>query len=298
MAIWYKNTAFLICKSEHHAHFGYKISFTVHGGKYQLGGTIFLGPIFKTAAFLASLNHSGDSNVRVEIDMSFYTPDGNWDKEFNPDELACILDASPTRQFEFAIEDWSVEQSIILATRPYPIELELSESNVTHGGATFKDDGTAFVKALEKRQSSFGSLCIDFESIDDIPFSDENLTRLFKVVSCLEKPTLPSFYGEYAEFALRPCLPRLTLWTTTSTWTRLAAQTLSIFLILWPKILIVHHFMATLKAKRTTGMLFSFHFSSVWPSWGTLKDCVLFSPVRSSPLLSKCQISQKHLSMR
>ena len=40
--IWHENgTAILICKPEHHKHFGWKVSFTVHVGKYQLGSAIY-----------------------------------------------------------------------------------------------------------------------------------------------------------------------------------------------------------------------------------------------------------------
>ncbi|GAX18837.1 hypothetical protein FisN_26Hu139 [Fistulifera solaris] len=62
------------------------------------------------------------------------------------------------------------EQSTILASKPYPIDL-----TVTH--CFFGDDGTAFVDALEKRKSSFGSLTIE----NNVPISHVNFERLLQV---------------------------------------------------------------------------------------------------------------------
>lgn len=68
---------------------------------------------------------------------------------------------------------------------PHPINLEFSK------GIRFQDNGTAFVSALEDRQSSFGSLRVK----DDMPLDDVNLKRLLKVNN-IEKLELPILKDE------------------------------------------------------------------------------------------------------
>jgi hypothetical protein len=74
----------------------------------------------------------------------------------------------------------SAEQSAALAMRPYAKTSEFRY-------CSFKDNGTAFVDALENRQSSFGSLIFEEETCN---LSVQNLKRLFQVdvIEHLELP--------------------------------------------------------------------------------------------------------------
>ena len=62
------------------------------------------------------------------------------------------------------------------------------------GSFAFDDDGTAFVDALERRTSSFGSLYMDF-STEEVPFSCANLERLFKL-EVFDKLTISNLQKE------------------------------------------------------------------------------------------------------
>ncbi|GAX20794.1 hypothetical protein FisN_7Hu106 [Fistulifera solaris] len=184
--------------------FDIKVPFSVHAGKYLLSGVISRGDFFRTAALLASLNNSDEGDVRIEIDMSNFMPDKNFAEKFDPEELARIMDASPTRRFAFSIGEWSEEHSVVLATRPYPIELDLGEIAAAHSGIEFSDLGTAFVEALETRQSSFGSLSLIDREEYEMPFSVANLKRLLRLDCYFEKLALPTFYDDFAECVLLP----------------------------------------------------------------------------------------------
>ncbi len=117
-----------------------------------------------------------------------------------PHQLAHILDANPSRYFVFYAGIWNAQQSVILATRPYPLNLAFNDlitmwtdSNgvrtlipgATEGDFAFIDRGTAFVEALGERQSTFGSLSID-HNLQGALFSPENLQQLCKL-AVLEK---------------------------------------------------------------------------------------------------------------
>ena len=110
-----------------------------------------------------------------------------------PEQLARRMDANPARRFVFEQGTWSAEHSVILATRPYPLDLKLCNDPLDELGFDFQDDGTAFVDALERRQSPFGSLCLEFEGSypSYSPLSSENLERLFNLDFFFEKLTLP-----------------------------------------------------------------------------------------------------------
>lgn len=94
---------------------------------------------------------------------------------FQPEQLVQIFDANPMRHFEFEGETWSAEQSLVLAMRPYPLNIKLTWCRLN-------DDGMAFLDALEKQQQpSFGSFSITFDTADEMPFSRDNLMRLLKL---------------------------------------------------------------------------------------------------------------------
>ena len=127
--------------------------------------------IAKTATVLWSAKDNKNSkSPRIEVLIS---EDGVFDfAAFRPKQLARIFDANPERHFSFMNGIWSSDQSVILATRPYPLNISLS-------GVQLKDQGTAFVDALEKRQQpSFGSFVTGYPKP---PFSSSNITRLFKL---------------------------------------------------------------------------------------------------------------------
>ncbi|GAX17711.1 hypothetical protein FisN_10Lu429 [Fistulifera solaris] len=94
-----------------------------------------------------------------------------------PEQLTRILDANPTRQLQLEIGTWSAEQAIILATRPYPLDLVLVNGDGSEVDSAH-DDGTAFIDALVQQQSLFGSLSILWYSDEDMVISRFNLERL------------------------------------------------------------------------------------------------------------------------
>ncbi|GAX16381.1 hypothetical protein FisN_10Hu401 [Fistulifera solaris] len=139
--------------------------------------------IADTIAFLCSLPYSGESKLIFE---SFLNDDTNQPPHhfrltaLQPEHLARILDANPKRQFEIASGVWSPEQSVVLATRSFPVNLHFTNSHNVSGAPTLADGGTAFVEALEKRRSSFGFLYLTW-GILSVAFSHDNLKRLFQV---------------------------------------------------------------------------------------------------------------------
>lgn len=114
-----------------------------------------------------------------------------------PEKLARRMDANPARRFVFETGDWSAEHSVILATRPYPLKLTLCSDPLEHQDEfQFEDDGTAFVDALERRQSPFGSLCLNFDGQTNR--TDLNLERLLNLDFFFEKLTLSMVYDDVA----------------------------------------------------------------------------------------------------
>ncbi|GAX18840.1 hypothetical protein FisN_26Hu142 [Fistulifera solaris] len=79
-----------------------------------------------------------------------------------------MLEMDPLRVLEFQQVTFSAEQSMLLAT--YATRLRLEQ-------CMFEDEGTAFVDALESRQSAFSLLRME----GAIPFNEDNLKRLFEV---------------------------------------------------------------------------------------------------------------------
>jgi hypothetical protein len=93
--------------------------------------------------------------------------------------LANIFKTAPSRLVEFEHINLSVKQTITLATRSHPINLGFWECE-------FEDDGTAFVEALERRESAFGSVRFTNQG-----FSVDNLKRVLQldVIDYLEYKT-------------------------------------------------------------------------------------------------------------
>ncbi|GAX16382.1 hypothetical protein FisN_10Hh400 [Fistulifera solaris] len=162
--------------------------------KYELECVIFgesNEALAEAATVLCSLKEKGDSIcTRLKLYAGFeYDTTYTFDfRAFRPEQLAKILHANPKRHFDFRLGNWSPEQSVILATRPFPLNLTLAQSEETTDGWAFQDGGTAFIDALEQRTTSFGSLAINFPQ-NLLPFSRNNLIRLFQL-DVLDKLTL------------------------------------------------------------------------------------------------------------
>ena len=138
--------------------------------------------IAETVTFLWSLQHKGKGETRLFIDKNMFDSAFRF-SALQPEQLARILDSNPTRHIVLQAGIWSPEQSMTLATRPYPLNLTLARSSFGNGsGFRFQDGGTAFVNGLEERQSSFGSLVVAFScETRDMPFLRENVKRLSEV---------------------------------------------------------------------------------------------------------------------
>jgi hypothetical protein len=134
--------------------------------------------ILEIVTFLWSLRGSKDIHLvlfKQEIDGEDCTFDFS---SLRPEQLARILNANPEISFGKGV--WNEQQSIVLTSRPHPLQLHLTVGAFDDVGFAFDDGGTAFVRELENRQSSFGSLDLSsFES--KIPFSRSNFERLLKL---------------------------------------------------------------------------------------------------------------------
>ncbi|GAX26673.1 hypothetical protein FisN_2Hu387 [Fistulifera solaris] len=138
--------------------------------------------ILETVTFLWSLQQLEGSRTRLTVSQSSVD---DADYEFNfatlqPEQLARILDANPSRRFFFSQGLWSPEQAVVLTSRPNTTDLCIIDGCFENVAFAFEDDGTAFVRELEKRKSSFGTLCIDVDE-GKIPFSRTNFRRLFEL---------------------------------------------------------------------------------------------------------------------
>ena len=195
--IWRTNET-IIClgNSSYDQYWERNLSFTFYDeGKGELHCTIFGksdAAIAETATFVWSLKHTGGTSLKI------YTEDADDEDNFDvsalqPSQMANILEANPTRELELQTGVWNEEQSTVLASCPLPILLRISDPYEEGGGGfAFTDEGTAFVIALEKRQTSFGSLEIACNKCKPIRCS--NLQRILNLdvfdklqMPCLDK---------------------------------------------------------------------------------------------------------------
>ncbi len=116
-----------------------------------------------------------------------------------------ILQLVPSLEVDLEGILLSVEQAVVLAARPHTIILSLSESS-------FEDGGTAFIEALEKRTSSFGTLKIYM----DPRLTDENFKRLLQI-EMIERLELPSLPDELAIFPFLSKVGSLSCWVYSGT---------------------------------------------------------------------------------
>jgi hypothetical protein len=110
------------------------------------------------------------------------------------EQLIRVLDANPKREIYIAGGVWSTQQAVVMAMRPYTLNLKL-------GGEpfAFEDDGTAFVNALETRQTPFGSLRLCLNK-DEQGFSRANMERLLNLEVLGNIKIVPvSYEGRFLE---------------------------------------------------------------------------------------------------
>jgi hypothetical protein len=159
-----------------------------------------------TVSFL-SLPHSNTEHDMLQIGTEWNNISVfNNISEFNnfdvsalrPDHLAQILDAHCKKNLEVATGTWTAEQSVILATQPYPLKLRLSKAQEeSRHGFRFSDGGKAFVDGLLERKSTFGSLILDQD-----PFSGDSKRQLFTKVTTIDKIII--FCPLEEEYAILP----------------------------------------------------------------------------------------------
>ena len=145
--------------------------------------------IAETAAYFMELEETTEESSSFEI----RSPGGEFD--FGSAQTQCLtrlFEAAPSRHVRFEYLALSAAQSVAVALTPHPTRLRLY-------GCSFEDGGTAFVDALQERQSTFGSL--DFvsslEFAGTTALNDDNLKRLFQVDK-IERLTLPRLKDELA----------------------------------------------------------------------------------------------------
>ncbi len=130
--------------------------------------------IAETATFFWSLRLDDEKLSQLNV-FNHSTGELTFDFAILPvEQLAKLLDSNPTRSFSIQEGVWTPEQSIVLATRPYPIKLSVSKSRRSNNSFRFQDGGSSFVDALQRRQSSFGTL----EIAETMPFSRTGLEQL------------------------------------------------------------------------------------------------------------------------
>ena len=185
IAIWWQNrTVIFVCGEPFEPLWPRNVSFallnvgrdlcTLYGAVYGKSDTA----IAETATFFWSLKHWVDVRcaLRLGVCIKNGKPNSILDfAAFQAEQLACILDSNPPRHFAIPTSLLTAKQSVVLATRPYHLQLELQGN-----GFAFKDEGTAFVDALQNRQLSFGLLyliCREYGT----PFSPNNLSRLVEL---------------------------------------------------------------------------------------------------------------------
>ncbi|GAX17688.1 hypothetical protein FisN_10Lh397 [Fistulifera solaris] len=129
---------------------------------------------------------------------------GNFDfAAFRPQQLIRILESNPTRQLQLRVGSWSLEQAKILATRTFPLNLEIIFGD--HGDLGNRgnkdEDGTEFFNSLEERRSSFGSLEIGGGFYHDTRMNRVNFERLTQLDWIIDKLRI---YGLDSDSVLLP----------------------------------------------------------------------------------------------
>ncbi|GAX17681.1 hypothetical protein FisN_10Lu403 [Fistulifera solaris] len=146
--------------------------------------------IAETAAWFWTLQHS-DNQKRLVIEIDDCRDEFRFNSAaLRPEELVSILDAN--RQLSLRCGTWTAEQSVVLATRPYSMTLKLDDDSC------FQDKGAAFVEALERRKSSFGSLHMSSTSSFFRPdlrqVCSTNIRRLLQQKNTFDKLAMGALY--------------------------------------------------------------------------------------------------------
>lgn len=169
ISIWRENKT-LTCVTEQYPSPMYKeksLSFTIYcSGKSPLQFTVYGetdAAIAETATFFWSLRYAEDRKTRLEIGSYDSSRPIDFATAFQPEQLARMFEANPTRRIKLSRVYVSAAQSTILASQPHRVELEFCEFLDSTGNCfCIADRGTAFVNALTKRTSSFGTLKFSF----------------------------------------------------------------------------------------------------------------------------------------
>jgi hypothetical protein len=179
ICIW-RNNGTIICREDcsFKAFEERSVGFTIYDEEDRFDFVIYGKTdvvIAETTAFVWSLKDEDDESSILEVSFLKYGNDFDF-RALQSEQLAYIFDANPKRHFCFCEGQMSAEQSIVLATRKFPL-------NITLDGFHVKDYGASFVDALEKRQpASFGLF-----KIDNTYFTNRNVERLFKLAVTFEK---------------------------------------------------------------------------------------------------------------
>ncbi|GAX27616.1 hypothetical protein FisN_13Hh295 [Fistulifera solaris] len=128
--------------------------------------------ILETVTFLWSLRGSRSIHLALFEDNTFDF------SSLQPKQARAHLEC-PYGDF-FGKGAWNAQQSIVLASRPHPLQLHFATEAFDDVGFAFDDGGTAFVRELENRQSSFGSLGLRSFQIK-CPFSRNSFERLLNL---------------------------------------------------------------------------------------------------------------------
>ncbi|GAX27157.1 hypothetical protein FisN_13Lh295 [Fistulifera solaris] len=105
--------------------------------------------ILETVTFLWSLRRSEALDLAL-LEREIYGKDCTFDFSFlQPKQLARIPNAHTEISFGKGV--WNAQQSIVLASRPYPLQLHFTIGVYDDVGFAFDDGGTAFVRELENR---------------------------------------------------------------------------------------------------------------------------------------------------
>lgn len=133
--------------------------------------------IAETAAFLWRLKHTNDEKGFITL-LKIRNSDSGFNfSAVRPEQLALCFEPFCMRKVEFRDVTLNVEQSKVLANRPFPIYLTFSF------GVQLEDYGIAFVDVILGRQSNFGTFELDFSR----SLSDDCFKRLLQQVKTIEK---------------------------------------------------------------------------------------------------------------
>lgn len=186
--IWRENQT-VICLSNHTlASYPLRhVSFVLyHNQQYLFKGAIY-GLSDDTIAETVTFFWSIPCGTESRIDWGHTGLFGFSITNLRNEQLTRILDANPRRLWEISSGRWSAEQTVLFANRPGLLNVRWTSSPMD---LSFEDHCTAFVNALEQRQSSFGSLGLTFDDPDELPLSDENLRKLLQLDQVFQRLTL------------------------------------------------------------------------------------------------------------